>query len=178
MINRNLVGTLAVAALFVTPLAHATQIHLTFDYTGVSGVADITATDLGGGSYLATSGTLTVTGGPGGTWSILPVGPAAVWSPNGGFNVDDLVLPGADPVLTVSGLLFGDGSPSLELNLWGDSAGNYSLYTGTGPGAYPYTYTGPMTVSVTVGVPDGGFSLALLGAGLAGLGILSRRRLS
>jgi len=93
------------------------------------------------GSYLATAGSVTVTGAQDvGTFPLYPGGPAITTSPNGAFLYDNLASPAANPRLDVDGLLFNNGG-GLETNIWGNSAGNYSFYTGTAAGAYPIQIT-------------------------------------
>ncbi len=87
--------------------------------------------------YLATAGTITVTGAQdAGTYPLYPGGPAVTLSPNGAFDYDNLAFPSADPTLDEDGLLFDNGG-GLETNIWGNGAGNYSFYTGTAAGNYP-----------------------------------------
>lgn len=167
--------TLALTGFLLAPLANADTIQISFSYNDpnpVSGVATLTATDLGGGQFLATAGTLTLSGGNGlqtGTYSLIPGGPAVFGIP--GFSVDDLVFPGSDPILDVYGLA-GFQYANTYLNIWGNSPGNYSLYTG---GDNNYSYNGPITF--TAQVPDGGTTLGLLGVALVGLG-WARRKLA
>ena len=81
----------------------------------------------GAGTYLATAGTVTVTGAQDiGTYPLIPGGPARTTSPNGGFYYDDLVSPAVNPPLDGDALLFDNGG-GLELKIWGNSAHNYSL---------------------------------------------------
>jgi hypothetical protein len=102
-----------------------------------TGLGSLNLISQGAGTYLATAGTVTVTGAQDiGTYSLLPGGPAITTSPNGAFLYDNLVFPSQNPPLDVDALLFDNGG-GLELNMWGNSAGNYSFYTGTGSGNYP-----------------------------------------
>ncbi len=101
----------------------------TFSIGGQTGNGTLTAADLGGGELLATAGSLTVTGGSDiGTYPLYPAGPGITTSPDGVFDIDNLLFPSSDPTLDVDGLLF-TGSGGLELNLWGNSPDNYSFYT-------------------------------------------------
>ena len=171
---------LALTGLSLAPLANAVPITINFSYNDgapVAGVASLTATSQGGGVYLATAGTLTLSGGTGllnGSYSLVPGGPTVFTVP--GFNVDNLIYPGSDPILDVFGLI-GFQSASTFLNLWGNSPGNYSLYTFDTNVGYTYTHDGPFDVIAQVGVPDGGATVGLLGLGLAGMG-WARRKLA
>ena len=76
---------------------------------------------------LAVSGTLNVTAGAAtGVYSLIPGGPSPTSSPSGAFIVDNLIYPGSNPTLDVNGLLFGSGG--VEVNIWGNSADNYSFW--------------------------------------------------
>ena len=110
------------------------------------------------GKYLATSGTITITGTQDiGTYPLYPGGPATVTSPNGAFNYDNLALTSSNPTLDGEGLLFNNGG-GLELNIWGNSAGNYSFYTGSAAGTYPIQITanGSFTFNVASSSDPGG----------------------
>jgi hypothetical protein len=93
----------------------------------------VSVTDQGGGVWLATSGSLTITGGADvGTWSLIAGGPGVTLSPLGRFDYDNLITPSANPALDVDGLLF--GTTTEEINVWGNSANNYSFYDATSAG--------------------------------------------
>jgi hypothetical protein len=95
----------------------------------------LNVTDLGGGSWLATSGNLTVTGGSDvGTYSLIPGGPGVTLSPLGSFDYNDVIYPSANPALDVDGLLFGDSVK--EINVWGTGTNSYSFYDSTAPQVY------------------------------------------
>jgi hypothetical protein len=92
-----------------------------------TGNGTLYTTDQGNGSFLATSGSLIVTGGSNlGTYALIPGGPGVTISPLGGFIYDNLFTPLANPQLDVDGLLF--GKTGLEINFWGNSPNNYSFY--------------------------------------------------
>jgi hypothetical protein len=94
----------------------------------------VNVTDQGGGKWLATSGSLTVTGGSDlGTWTLIAGGPGMVGSPNGAFTYDNLISPAANPVLDTGGLLFGIAG-NKELNVWGTGANTYSFWDCTARG--------------------------------------------
>jgi hypothetical protein len=113
----------------------STVINFSFTISTEIAYGSVNVTDQGGGVWLATSGTLTVTGGSDvGTWTLIPGGPGVTTSPLGGFIYDNLITPSANPALDVDGLLF--GVTGKELNVWGNSANNYSFYDYTTAGGY------------------------------------------
>ncbi len=122
--------------------------------TTETGSGILTSADLGNGSLLATAGSLTVTGGIAtGTYSLYSGGPSVTHSPAGAFQYDNLVFPGVDPVLDQYGLLFLGGG--LQVNLWGNSAGNYSFADWVG--GTQTTVTGPGSVTPVISAnPDPG----------------------
>ncbi len=110
--------------------------------------------DQGGGTWLATAGSLTVTGGSDvGTYALIPGGPGVATSPLGSFYYDNVITPSANPALDVDGLLF--GVTGKEINVWGNSANNYSFYDSTGPGVYGTQLTATGAFSFQTG-PSGG----------------------
>jgi hypothetical protein len=145
----------------------------TFKYNDGSNVASalIDYTILGPGLDLATSGTLTVTGGNAiGTYNLISGGPATFLSPEGAFLANNLLHPGSDPLLDNWGLLFGNGST--EINIWGDSPGVYSFWAYTPSAGYEVASTGSAAVSFS---PEpSSIAIAALG-GLGLFGYLIRR---
>jgi hypothetical protein len=138
-------------------------INFTVHMGGNIGSGTLTATNLGGGLYQATSGTLTMTGGldANNTYCLVPgttppAPPAVLTSPLGLFIYDDLVQPAMNPAFPdIYGLLFsntalqcGPGfSGNDEINIWAGLqsgwtgiAGQYSFYDGQGGGGYPIAY--------------------------------------
>jgi hypothetical protein len=151
------------------------------DLLGNDAIATLNGTALGGGEFWATSGTLNVTSGAdAGTYSLFAGGPGvfnAVQGTSGyEFQADNVLYSGADPYLDEYGLLFAGGGT--DINIWGNSADNYSFYSYNGS-TFNVEATGTPT-SVSLTVPEPG-TLALLAMGLAALGVsltARRRKLS
>ena len=140
------------------PLGTATLPVIDFSFTIASQTAygSINVTDEGNGSWLATAGNLIVTGGSDvGTYTLIPGGPGITTSPLGSFLYDNVITPSANPALDVDGLLFGSGGT--ELNVWGNSANNYSFYDSTAPGVYgaQLTATGVFNFQTGPGSSEG-----------------------
>lgn len=136
----------------------------TFAIGSDTGSGSLSATDLGGGQFLATSGTLTVTGGAdAGTYTLLAGGPGATTSPSGAFLFNDVIYPSSDPTLDVDGLLFTGGG--LEINIFGNGPGSYSFDSWNGSYNVQDIGSGPVTFTQT---PEPS-TLALLAAGMFGL---------
>jgi hypothetical protein len=128
----------------------------TFNIAPEVGHCSLNATDQGGGTWLATAGSLTVTGGSAlGTYTLIPGGPGVTTSPLDSFYYDNLFTPSANPTLDVDGLLF--GVTGLEVNIWGNSASNYSFYDSNATQNYPVQVTGTGTVAFLTD-PGGGQS--------------------
>ena len=107
-----------------------------FDFTFAigpdNGYGALNSTDNGDGVFLATAGTLTVTGGQDvGSYPLYPDGPAEVDSPSGFFLVDNLVYPSVDPGIDNGGLLF-LSPPDFEINIFSNGPDNYQFYDNTG----------------------------------------------
>jgi hypothetical protein len=140
-----------------------------FSFTGPdTGYGSLNATPLGGGEFLATTGTLTVTSVvDAGTYLLLPGGPGGTISPSGSFTYDDVLYPSSNPVLDLAGLLFtGSG---LEISIFGNGPGDYWFYDSTD------FNNGSEVFTLTEVVPEPA-SLVLLSFGLAGLWFSRRKR--
>jgi hypothetical protein len=134
----------------------STVINFSFALGANTAYGSVNVTDQGGGVWLATSGSLTVTGGAdAGTWTLIPGGPAMTTSPLGGFTYDNLVTPANNPVLDTGGLLF--GITGKELNVWGTGANTYSFYDFTTAGGYGTQFNGNGTFNFQP-APGGGQS--------------------
>jgi hypothetical protein len=121
-----------------------------------TGYGSLNTTDIGGGRFLATAGTLTVTdtltaAPSGGSYPLYPGGPAQATSPSGRFLYDNVLYPSIDPSIDNNGLFFIDNG--LEINIWSDAASDYEFddYNGSG---YTNDVTGnPFTL---ISAPGGG----------------------
>ena len=150
-------------AIAATPAAKADTIQISFTGAGGTGTMTLTGTQIGGGASVITGGSLTVTGAyQDGTFLLIPGGPGVATSPLGDFNYDNVVTPGADPILDVNGLLF--GIPGVELNIWGNGAS--AFWEGL-PGQN-WVEQSTVTLVVTSVSPEPS-SLLLLGTGLFAL---------
>lgn len=141
--------------------ASSTVINFSFVInTTETAYGSVNVADQGGGKWLATSGSLTITGGADiGTWNLIPGGPGVATSPLGRFNYDNVITPAANPALDVDGLLFGTtGAGAKEINVWGNSPNNYSFYDATSAG-YGQTITATGSFSFQP-APGGGQSTA------------------
>ncbi|HEY3975105.1 MAG TPA: hypothetical protein VGM18_19015 [Candidatus Sulfotelmatobacter sp.] len=145
--------SVALGLAYFEPLFDSTY---TFGITAQTGNGTLTSTNLGGGELLVTAGTLNVTGGSDiGSYTLHPGGPGVTVSPAGAFDYDDLFFPAANPTLDGYGLLFTGGGT--EVNIWGNSASNYSFYSFAG-GVYTVEITsaGFFTPGVSSGPDPGG----------------------
>lgn len=142
--------------LSATPSTSAFEplFDFTFDIAPETGYGSFNTTDINNGQFLATAGFLTVTAGADvGTYSLYPGGPGVTLSPFGSFDYDDVIYPSTDPPLDLDGLLF--TGPGLEINIWGNSPGNYSYYDSTGAGNYGTQLTENGTFPL-IAAPGGG----------------------
>ncbi len=96
-----------------------------------TGFGGLNTTDIGNGQYLATAGSLTVSGGRDvGAYPLFPGGPAVTTSPSGFFIFDNVFSPSVDPGIDNDGLLFLGGG--LEINIFSNGPDNYQFYDNTG----------------------------------------------
>jgi hypothetical protein len=137
--------------------------------------------DEGNGSFLATSGTLTVTsssdgGVDVGTYSLVPgSGGAEIASPTGAFLYDDLIFPGQTPGVDNGGLLFSgnnQNSQSTEINIYSTGTA-LDFVSGFSPGNYDVVDQG--TGTLTFAATPEPSAVALFATVLLGLGIFCRR---
>jgi len=110
------------------------------------GYGSLNITDNGNGEFLATVGTLTVTGGQDvGTYPLYPGGPGNTISPSGFFSFNNVLYPSIDPGIDNQGPLF--RSNSFEINIFSNGPDNYQFYDNTG-----YNHVGePFTLSAAPG---------------------------
>jgi hypothetical protein len=142
---------------------------ISFTYTGsTSASGSIDLTYVSGNQYHITGGSATVTGYSG-TFTLMPGGTLNFNSPSGYFFADNLYLNPGNPHFDGAGPLFLNGSE--ELNIFGNSADNYSLYVWTPALGYATIDTGG-----TLTVPDGGMTVGLLGLAMVG-GVFMTRKL-
>jgi hypothetical protein len=120
-------------SLSATPATASFEPQFDFSYAiGLdTGYGSLTTTDIGSGQFLATAGTLTVTGtltgspASGTSFPLYPGGPTQTTSPSGKFLYDNVLYPSAAPLIDNNGLLF-VGS-SYEVNIWSDGADVYEF---------------------------------------------------
>lgn len=176
---------LALSALFLAPLANAVPITIHFSYDDgapVTAVASVNATPIPGGGFWATDGTFTLTGGArhlNESFDLVPGGTAEfpVFDPTPGVTADNMVYPWSDPVLDFWGLV-GVQSANFYVTVFGSGPGRYGISTyDSDLDTFLYTFEGPITTSIHIGVPDGGATVGLLGVALVGMG-WARRKLA
>ena len=143
------VAPLAFALVFVMQVRVASIFQ--FSYTDPSGnAADgiVLATDNLNGTFTAVSGTLHITASttPSAVGSYTLVSGSGN-SPSGRFSYNSRITFPGDPWLDGSGLLFSAGL-NVEVNIWGNSPGNYSIYTWEAGLGYRLQYTGTATNSL------------------------------
>ena len=167
------IAALATAAVFTFTTANAA----TYEFTFQSSDAELTATGeftvnaaeqvtgvSGVISGLTNQTISAVTANPG--------FPGPSYSPDGSFIYDNVYYPTGMP-FDVDGLLFVTAkNPGGYWNLWGNSAGNYSLFESAGSGNYLIQESGTLTVAAA---PEPS-TWAMLVLGFAALGFVGRRR--
>ena len=145
-------------SLTASPTTSAFEPLFDFSYAigADTGYGSLNTTDNGNGEFLATAGTLNVTGTLSGTpgassYPLYPGGPGQTTSPSGKFLFDNLLYPSVNPSINNNGPLFrGSG---YEINIWSDAASDYEFddYNGS---AYTNDKTGePFTL---ISAPGGG----------------------
>jgi hypothetical protein len=119
--------------LSASPSTSAFEPLFDFAFTNAVDIGNgsLNTTDNGGGQFLATAGTVTVTAGRDvGSYPLYPGGPGVTSSPSGYFTYDDLLFPSADPGVDLQGLLFiGSG---MEINIFSNGADDYEFYDDDG----------------------------------------------
>ncbi len=178
---RRLVLTFAMVSLLACARsAHADTYQMTFSGAGITGLAFLTATPDGPGTFLVTA----ITGSVNGeaiTGLIAPTTSTGfsefklsgiqVWA------YDDLIMPGTNPGIDTFGLLFTVQGTTQPVNLFDNPPVTYGVFNGfTGPpGTTDRSYTlTPVTLSL-IATPEPP-ALLLLASGLALLvGLMSRK---
>jgi hypothetical protein len=173
-------------ALGASERAEASLIEFSFSYSGsnvgggpVSGSGFLFGNDLGGGTFLLTSGFGTSTEA-----GSLTLEPAGTWintlSPSVNLTSDNLLFPSSNPVLNGNGLVFaGSSLPSTSsyFNIWGNSPNSYTYFNnydswpvGNGP-------LNSFTVAEIGPVPEpASLTLATVGALSVVVAVASHRR--
>lgn len=175
MLGRIFLGIVIAAGLSFAPQARATTFDFTyFNPDGLSGHVHVSGTQSSPDAFAITSGTDTVTGGAGltGVFTLLQnlSYPAAMNSPSGYFTYDNLLTPGLNPFVNLSGLLFTSGTN--EVNVYSTGPGNYIHYDNTGFNT-PINMSALTITQNTNDVPEP-VTIALLGSSLVGLGFIRR----
>jgi hypothetical protein len=110
------------------------QYDFNFSIGGQTGFGSLNTLDQNNGSFLATAGSLTVTGAAEvGTYPLFAGGPAQATSPSGAFLYDDLLFPTADPLIDNNGPLFINSS-GFEVNIWSNGPDSYEFDSHDGSG--------------------------------------------
>jgi len=104
-----------------------------------AGFGSLNTLDQNNGSFLATAGSLTVTGAAEvGTYPLYPAGTGT--SPSGAFLYDDLLFPTTNPPINNNGPLFRNSS-GFEVNIWSNGPSSYEFDSHDG-GGYHSDVTG------------------------------------
>ena len=188
-----MLGVSVLAVVLSSPSLRANSINFSIqvlDGSSVWGSGIVSAAELGNtGNYLATSGSLQLTGGPfspfDGALVPNPNSDGSPWNPivYGGtqfIGLDDLIVQTGPSTygLDQDGLLFNDpsfatgGGYGLVGNPYDYSGGNV-LFNGYANDPWASNYGG-LTITVT-NIPDGGTTAALLGFGVVGCALVSRK---
>jgi hypothetical protein len=170
------------ATLAFAGRADASLVQFDFSYSGtnisggpVSGSGYLFGTDIGGGTYLLTSGD--GTSSEAGNLTLEPAGTYInTYPPTVNLTSDNLLTPASNPVLDGNGLVFAGSSlppTSQYFNIWGNGPNNYAYFNNydswpIGSGTLDsFTVSGPVPEPAT---------LTLLGTGLLAGCVIRRRR--
>jgi hypothetical protein len=177
------VALILAGLLLMSTSAMATQFVFNYSGANISGSGELTATDLGGGSYVATSGSASVTsnGNALGSFSLLanPSAPSfnEIILGNVVFDYTDLISFPQQTSLDDYGLLFSNGSDALNIYL-NDAGGGYSADLFPNSNYYARALNGDVAFTLTeksAPVPEPG-TIMLLAVGLFGLAVYGKRR--
>ena len=130
-------GAAAILLISAATTAKASVVEFSFAYSGssvgggaVAGSGFLFGTDLGGGSFLLTSGSGTSTEA-----GALILQVAGTWintlAPSVNLTSDNILSPGGNPVLNSNGTVFsGAGLPSDSkyFNIWGNGPNDYTYF--------------------------------------------------
>jgi hypothetical protein len=179
------VGAAAILLISAATTAKASVVEFSFAYSGssvgggaVAGSGFLFGTDLGGGSFLLTSGSGTSTEA-----GALILQVAGTWintlAPSVNLTSDNILSPGGNPVLNGNGIVFsGAGLPSDSkyFNIWGNGPNDYTYFNNYD--SFPVG-NGAVSFSVTeiAAVPEPS-TWAMILLGFAGVGLMAYRRKS
>jgi hypothetical protein len=165
------------AALCLAIQAQAAMYNIAFDIQGNQGSGTLTATDIGGGSFLVTAASVLVTAG---SWAsptpyILAPPPSEGHFAGGADMIfDNIIRPAHTPSLDGDGLGLwtASGLTGLGINIWGNSGATDYTFFGLGQLGSPNVTGGTVTLTAvpeptTMVAGAGALGLALLGIGRA-----------
>ncbi len=158
------VGAVGPSPVLKTVSGDDPPITFNFNVGGYVGTGSVMSDNVGGGNFLATSGTLTmaspIPGSASNTYCLFAAAPppgSVSTSPLGAFLYDNVVAPGTNPAFpTIYGLLFSNRAAECgagysgqdEINIWATNAppgtpGHYSFYNYRDGTGYTVSYDTP-----------------------------------
>ena len=170
--RKNLV-TMIVATLFGVSTANATVYRFSFESSDAGLTATGQMTVNAAGEVTGLSGL--ISGLADQTISAIAPNPnfsSPAYSPDGSFIYNNL-FHSTGMAFDTNGVLFATHqNPGGYWNLWGTSPGNYALWESFGPANYPIQASGNLNVAAAPELS----TWAMLGMGLAALGLVGQRR--